>query len=69
MSVAMAAPAISRRGKGPTPLISSQLNSTLTRLEVTFTYMVRRVLPTPRCAAQTHSERALMGSAAAMMRK
>ena len=29
--------------EGPTPLISSQLNRTLTRLEVTFTYMVRRV--------------------------
>lgn len=69
MSVAIAAPRISSRGNGPTPLISSQLNSTLTRLEMMLTYIVNLVLPTPRCAAQMHSEIAFTGSAIAMMRK
>lgn len=63
IAVATAAPLTPQRGNGPMPLIKSQLKSTFTALEITLTYIVNLVFPTPRCAAQMHIDSAFAGSA------
>ena len=69
ITVAQAAPATPRAGKGPTPKISSQSSRTLRALMATATFSGARMSWTPRRAPKATSVTSTAGAASSRMRR